>query len=276
MRTCALVLVAAAALGAEKPVLYRLPRSGETNLVDEAHFSLAESYASRGDLRAALPILERIGEKSPDEGARSAARLGLSKLCRELGDEERAEAELAKVTGKLAAKAVHELIIGDLRDGEVAAAAGKLLSFLEGTEDPFARAAAARKLIDLVRGKRLDVEFLERLCGLLSYGEVEALAKAEGEMGSVRSKYVRKLEGEIARLREGGFWEEAKRLAQKLKVPVKPKKLPKGLVEKIGRLEAEGRFEEARKLKEKLKRFGAAGPEKGKLPGLEPAPDEEF
>ena len=53
MRTCALVLVASAALGAEKPVLYRLPRSGETNLVDEAHFSLAESYASRGDLRAA-------------------------------------------------------------------------------------------------------------------------------------------------------------------------------------------------------------------------------
>jgi len=211
--------------------------------------------------------------------ARSAARLGLSRLWKKLGDGERAEAELAKVTGKLAPKAVHELIVEDLRDGELDAAAEKLLSFLERAEDPFARAAAARKLIDLVRGKRLDGEFLERLCELVSYAEAEVLAKVEREMGAGRSKYARKLEAEIARLRKGGFWEEAKRLAQKLKVPVKPKKVPKGLAEKVGRLEAEGRFDEARKLKEKLKRqFGPVEPEGAgeEFPVPEPDPDEEF
>ena len=250
MRTCALVLVAAAALGAEKPVLYRLTRSDGANVVDEAHFCLAELHASRGDFRAALPVLEKTASESPDEGARSAARLGLSKLWKELGDGERAEAELAKVTGKLAPKAVHELIVGDVRDGELDAAAEKLLSFLEKAEDPFARAAGGRP----ARGQ----------------------AKGEGEMGAGRSKYVRKLEGEIARLRDGGFWEEAKKLAQKLRVPVKPKKVPKGLAEKVRRLEAEGRFDEARKLKEKLKRLGPVEPEDEEFPDPGPAPDEEF
>ena len=184
-----------AAPGQAKPTieaLKRLKHDDRLNVIDRAHYQIAEIHISQKEYDKAVEALQRLVKKSPDKLAISLTHLNLAEVYRkELSDKDQAVAQYKRVTGEYALEAQKRLASLFEELDQVDQAVATFEGIIKVTPDKVQKVLALRELAELLfRNNRAEeaVVALQQLTSAVTYVEAQRITKELSEAQANRLK----------------------------------------------------------------------------------------